>query len=64
MTQLTEDQKDDMVRENGFLQNQVEVLLDMNANYEMKKLHLQGKLEQLLDQIKHYPGLDEEPDLF
>jgi hypothetical protein len=62
--ELNEDQTEDMITENRFLRNQIETLLDMNANYEMKKIHLQDKLDRLLDQIKHFPGLDEDLETF
>jgi hypothetical protein len=32
MTQLTDDETVDKIRENAFLRNEIEVLLDMNAN--------------------------------
>lgn len=51
-------QEKDMIQENRILNAQIEILLDMNTNYELKKAHLREKLALLENQIRHFPGLD------
>ena len=55
---LDEDQEKQMIQENRVLNAQIEILLDMNTNYELKKAHLREKLALLENQIRHFPGLD------
>jgi hypothetical protein len=59
---LTDDEESDLRNENYQLAQQIELLLDMNTNYELKKARLRQKLEKLVHQIEHFPGLDSESE--
>ena len=64
MVQLDSNQENEMIQENRILNAQIEILLDMNTNYELKKAHLREKLALLENQIRHFPGLDLDADDF
>ena len=53
-----------VVQENREMYAQIEILLDMNTNYELKKASLKAKLRNLEEQIRSFPGLDEYSDSF
>jgi phytoene dehydrogenase-like protein len=61
---LTEDEAQDMMEENQCLAAEIELLLDMNTNYELKKAHLRQKLQKLVDRIAHFPGMNSDSDSF
>lgn len=64
MIKLDSKQEKEMAQENKILKAQIEILLDMNANYELKKAHLREKLSLLENQIRHFPGLELDSDDF
>jgi hypothetical protein len=59
---LTADEEGDLHDENHHLAAQIELLLDLNTNYELKKARLRQKLEKLVYQIEHFPGLNSDSD--
>lgn len=60
---MTEKKKEEYLEENEKLKSEIEILLDLNTNYELKKAHLREKLEKLENMIKSYPGvLDNDSD--
>ena len=61
---MTEKKKQEYLEENEQLKAEIEILLDLNTNYEMKKAHLREKLKNLEDMIRSYPGVmsDSESD--
>ena len=63
-TQLDEEGVRQMTQENREMYAQVEILLDMNTNYELKKASLKAKLRNLEEQIRSFPGLNDYSDSF
>ena len=61
---LNEKEEEEMIEENKDLNTRIEILLDMNTNYEIKKAHLREKLAKLENQIRHFPGLDLEGEVY
>jgi len=61
---LTEDEEAALADENGGLSAQVEILLDTNTSYELKRAALREKLAALEQQIRSFPGLDDYSDSF
>ena len=59
---MTEKRKQEYLEENEQLKAEIEILLDLNTNYELKKAHLREKLKQLEDMIRSYPGVVSDSD--
>ncbi|EAY20670.1 hypothetical protein TVAG_163660 [Trichomonas vaginalis G3] len=55
--EMTEKRKQEYIEENEQLRAEIEILLDLNTDYEMKKAHLREKLQDLEDLIRSYPGV-------
>lgn len=61
--EMTEKRRQEYIEENEQLRAEIEILLDMNTDYEMKKAHLREKLMDLENLIRNYPGvMDESSD--
>lgn len=63
-TEISERDIDRLTAENSELYAQIEILLDMNTNYELEKAKLREKLQNLEEQIRSFPGLNEYSDSF
>jgi diadenosine tetraphosphate (Ap4A) HIT family hydrolase len=61
---LTEDEAQEMMEENQCLAAEVELLLDTNTNYELKTVHLRQKLQNLVDDIAHFPRMNSDSEVF
>ena len=62
--ELSDDEVEKVAQENREMYAQIEILLDMNTNYELKKAHLKEKLRNLEEQIRSFPGLNDDSDSF
>lgn len=63
-TELSPQDIDRVVQENNDLAAKIEILLDMNTNYELEKARLREKLQNLEEQIRTFPGLNDYSDSF
>lgn len=61
---LTTEEEADLREDNHYLAAQLELLLDMNTNYELKKARMRQKLEKLVRQIEHLSRLSPDSDSF
>lgn len=59
---MTEEKKEHYLKENDELKLQIEILLDINTNYEIKKAHLREKLTKLEEEIRSFPGVIPDSD--
>jgi hypothetical protein len=59
---LKDDEAQEMMEENQCLA-EVELLLDVNTNYELKNLHLRQKLQNLVNDTAHFPGMNSDSEL-
>lgn len=57
-TKINREQAEKYAEENADLSRQIELLLDMNTEYELRKAKKREKLRMLEDQIRHFPGLE------